>query len=62
MAFVAIALLNALFWLVDDVATICSIMSGLIPHLEWSCAEPTKARPIAKASVMKIFILSSEMI
>lgn len=54
MEFVAIALLTALFWLVDDVAIICSIMLGLIPHLERSYADPAKARSIAKASVMKI--------
>ena len=62
MEFVAIALLTALFWLDDDVAIICSIMLGLIPHLERSYADPAKARSIAKASVMKIFIISCEMI
>ena len=37
-------------------------MSGLIPPYERSCAEPARARPVAKASVMNLFILSSEMV
>ena len=35
-------------------------MSGLIPPCERSCAEPAKARPNARASVINLFILSCE--
>ena len=62
MAFVAMALLTALFWLAADVATIWRIMSGLMPPWERSCAEPARARPIARASVMDLFISSCEMV
>ena len=62
MAFVAMALLMALFWLDAEVATIWRIMSGLMPPWERSCAEPAKVRPIARASVINLFILSYEMV
>lgn len=60
MAFDAMALLKALFWLVAEAATIWRIMSGLMPPLDRSCAEPVKAtaRPIARANVVTLFINS----
>ena len=62
MAFEAMALLRALFWLVAEAATILRIISGLMPPSERSCAAPVKARPIASASVVNLFIICSEMI
>ena len=56
------ALLMALFWLLAEVATIWRIMSGLMPPWERSCAEPAKARPAARASVMNLFIFGCEMV
>ena len=64
MAFAAMALLIALFWLVAEAATIWRIMSGEMPPFERSCAEPVKAtaRPIARARVVTLFIKSCKMI